>query len=260
MEFTSPRFAGNIVLEEILNDPNTGTKKLAKGSPSDAVSLVQRALRDLHWVASHFLTASGGVLLASQFVDGDYGPWTTATVLAYKRHYDIHFPPDAPVGTFDGFTGPTTLKWLDVHCTLLDEAAARIIQHVEDLHASGASPSLQLGEPDGLGRTTRPIRRSAGAQRHAMVDGAVGALVYKRDIGAFALHSQVFLEWVIRELAKGSGDSTGEVGFPTSDAFQTDTGSAVLVERGQISHDATTGISTFDLDPDLAVLHHDMEF
>jgi hypothetical protein len=35
------------VLEQILNDPDTGTVKLGSGSDRDAVKIVQQALRDL---------------------------------------------------------------------------------------------------------------------------------------------------------------------------------------------------------------------
>ncbi len=44
MDFASPRFAGNAVLEEILSDPDTGSKKLRKNSEGDAVRRVQKAL------------------------------------------------------------------------------------------------------------------------------------------------------------------------------------------------------------------------
>lgn len=49
IDFASPRFAGNTLLEEILNDPNTGSKKLRKNSEVDAVRRVQKALFDLGW-------------------------------------------------------------------------------------------------------------------------------------------------------------------------------------------------------------------
>ena len=122
MQFSSPRFAGDPVLEEILADPDTGTKKLQKGSPKHSVIPVQQARFGLGW--------SGRIEPperdAQRFVDGDYGPVTTKTVLKYKEHYDIHFPPLAPTGSFDGFAGPRTLARLDKHCVLLYEAAAAI--------------------------------------------------------------------------------------------------------------------------------------
>jgi hypothetical protein len=35
-------------------------------------------------------------------VIGIFGPITSKTVLAYKRHYDIHVPPDAPTSLVRG--------------------------------------------------------------------------------------------------------------------------------------------------------------
>ena len=52
---------------------------------------------------------------------GIFGPITSKTALAYKQHYDIHFPPDAPSGFIDHFVGPRTLDLLDEQCVLFDE-------------------------------------------------------------------------------------------------------------------------------------------
>jgi hypothetical protein len=120
MEFSSPRFAGDALLEDILNDPDTGKLKLKSGSPADSVTKVQQALFDLGWSMRTDAPTSDHVT----FVDGDYGPLTSSAVLAYKTHYDIHFPPQEPTGSFDGFAGPRTLKSLDGHCRALDEGAA----------------------------------------------------------------------------------------------------------------------------------------
>jgi hypothetical protein len=48
MDFCSARFAGNALLEEIRDDPNTGTEKLRDNSPYDAVSPVQQAPSDFN--------------------------------------------------------------------------------------------------------------------------------------------------------------------------------------------------------------------
>ena len=49
-DFRSPRFSGDPVLEEILRDPDTGTKKLGPGSPeAESIKKVQQALFDLMW-------------------------------------------------------------------------------------------------------------------------------------------------------------------------------------------------------------------
>jgi len=45
------------------------------------------------------------------------------TALAYKQHYDIHFPPDAPSGFIDHFVGPRTLDLLDEQCVFECDAA-----------------------------------------------------------------------------------------------------------------------------------------
>lgn len=260
MEFISPRFRGNAHLEEILNDPNTGTKKLAKGSPADAVRAVQQALLDLHWVPLSFTSPGGTLSLITQFLDGDYGPWTAASVLDYKRHYDIHFPPDAPTGSFDGFTGPGTLKKLDEHCTLLDEAQADIGRQADILVASGAVSAFEFSPPDGVGRTTSPIRQSAGASRAAVIDGEVGAVVFKRGLGSFAIHGPLFVGWVTEELALGTGDATGRLGFPTSGMATSETTTSFDVERGRISHDAVSNEVSVEVDPTLAVSRQALEF
>ena len=117
-DFRSPRFSGDAVLEEILRDPDTGTKKLGPGSPeAESIKKVQQALFDLMWTQRIDTPVSD----PSQFVIGIFGPITSKTALAYKQHYDIHFPPDAPSGFIDHFVGPRTLDLLDEQCVLFDE-------------------------------------------------------------------------------------------------------------------------------------------
>lgn len=260
MEFTSPRFAGNPVLEAILRDPNTGTVKLARGSDPDAVRIVQRALLDLNWVPLSHVTANGTVLVMTQFVDGDYGPWTQETVLAYKRHYDIHFPPDAPVGIYDGFTGPATMKSLDKHCTLLDAGAAAIAAHADVLVASGAVASLEFTPPDGVGRTAKPIRGAAAVDRGAVINGQVGSLIHKQGLGTNAVWGPLFVAWVTGELAEGTGDATGRLGFPTSNLLESAAESIVEVERGLLRLDHATGATSAEIDPGATVLRSEVEF
>ena len=104
-DFRSSRFSGDAVLEEILRDPDTGTKKLGPGSPeAESIKKVQQALFDLMWTQR----IDRPVSEQSQFVIGIFGPITSKTALAYKQHYDIHFPPDAPSGFIDHFVGPRT--------------------------------------------------------------------------------------------------------------------------------------------------------
>ena len=68
MQFDSPRFAGDALLEDILNDPDTGTKKLQKHSPADAVRKVQQALFDMNWP----LRMLPPITDESVFVDGRF--------------------------------------------------------------------------------------------------------------------------------------------------------------------------------------------
>jgi hypothetical protein len=138
------------------------------------VRKVQQALYDLNWS----LLSTPPVPDEAVFVDGDYGPATTNTVLTYKKHYDIHFPPDAPTGTYDGFTGPRTLRALDAQCVLLDEAAAAIEQKAAELQMGGLDVRLTSTRP-----TNKPILDTSGVYRIAAIGGANGALFHTPDIG-----------------------------------------------------------------------------
>ena len=255
MPFKSPRFAGNAVLEEILADPDTGTKKLAKHSPEDAVRLAQKALIDLHWVEP-YRRADGTILVPPQFVDGDYGPWTTATVLAYKKRYGICYPPGDPNGTYDGYTGPRTLQRLDQHCHLLDEASAAISARVAELLATGAVQSIEI-HADGLGLTVKPIRSSPGAYTSAVIDGEVGAIIYKHGLGAFAVYGDLYVEWVSRELQTGTGDATDTLGFPISDLLRGAGQEVLQVELGALTRDTATGAVTVTMTPGATVLRYE---
>ena len=132
-DFRSPRFSGDPVLEEILRDPDTGTKKLGPGSPeAESITKVQQALFDLMWTQRIDTPVSD----PSQFVIGVFGPITTKTSLAYKQHYDIHFPPDAPTGFIDHFVGPRTLDLLDEQCVLFDECDAALASKAAEVAAT----------------------------------------------------------------------------------------------------------------------------
>ncbi|MFZ1118211.1 MAG: hypothetical protein WAN44_20550 [Propionibacteriaceae bacterium] len=72
----------------------------------------------------------------SQFVIGIFGPITSKTALAYKQHYDIHFPPDAPSGFIDHFVGPRTLDLLDEQCLLFDECDAALASKAAEVAAT----------------------------------------------------------------------------------------------------------------------------
>ena len=140
-DFRSPRFSGDPVLEEILRDPDTGTKKLGPGSPeAESIAKVQQALFDLMWTQRIDTPVSD----PSQFVIGVFGPITTKTSLAYKQHYDIHFPPDAPTGFIDHFVGPRTLDLLDEQCVLF---ASRVFGPIFEEYERRGSETGPLGFP-----------------------------------------------------------------------------------------------------------------
>jgi hypothetical protein len=130
-DLRSAHLAGDPVLHEIANDPDTGTKKLQPGSPLDSVMRLQQALVDLDW--THRVEPP--VLDPASFVIGVYGPVTTKTVLKYKTHYDLRYPPDDPLGFIDGLAGPRTLRLLDLHCLLLEEATVGLAQKAAEVEA-----------------------------------------------------------------------------------------------------------------------------
>lgn len=200
--FASPRFAGDALLEQILNDPDTGQLKLGPGSPEQSVLTLQHALFDLTWNQR----IDPPVHEEADFVDGVYGPRTTDAVVAYKAQYDIHFPPSAPTGFIDGFAGPRSFAKLDVHCVLLDEAIAAILAKVDDLNADGVPCDLVNSEHAAL-----PILGTSGTFSPAHVDGASGAVLYKRGIGAFEVHGPIWDVYLAGPFASAG------FGFPVSD-------------------------------------------
>jgi hypothetical protein len=208
MEFESPRFQGDAELFDILNDPDTGTRKLGPGSPPGSVRRLQQALFDLGWT----LRIDPPFDDEANFVIGIYGPITTKTVLAYKTHYDIHFPPSAPTGFIDGFAGPRTFQILDHHCVLHDASAEAIEGKAAELREMGVDVQLDEIRP-----TTLPILGTHGCMRSAQIDGQIGGIWQERDIGAFEVHGPIAEKYVSMHHAGG------QLGFPTSDVFQEDT-------------------------------------
>jgi hypothetical protein len=228
MPFVSPRFSGDTVLEEILNDPDTGTKKLGPGSPASSVEKVQQVLFDLGWPQLNVPPITD----ASTFVVGAYGPATTQAVLRYKTHYDIHFPPSDPPGRglIDGFAGPRTLQKLDGHIALLDDGAAAIATKALDLEAQGIT--VQLDTAIGL----IPLLDTRGVAQAATIDGSDGFIAFKRDIGAHEVHGNILLEF------GNQGGFAGRFGFPTSDEHGDGPGTRRSdFERGSLRLDVQTG-------------------
>jgi hypothetical protein len=228
LQFESPRFAGDALLEEILNDPDTGTKKLGPGSPADSVMKLQQALFDLLWTEE----IAPPVTSHDAFVIGIYGPKTTEIVTTYKRHYGIHFPGDPP-DQFDGFAGPRTFRRLDEQCVLFDEAVAAIATKAAELTDAGIPATLTGVSERG---TIREIGTS-GTFTTADIGATQGAILYKRGIGAFEVHGRIFDEY----LKTGLGE--GAFGFPITDEHDDGPGFVASdFEFGKLRCELATGV------------------
>ena len=203
MQFRSPRFIGDPVLEAILSDPDTGTKKLGPGNlERDSIKKVQQALFDLLWTQRIDTPVSD----PSQFVIGIFGPITSKTVLAYKQHYDIHFPPSAPTGIIDHFVGPRTLDLLDEQSVLFDECDAALAAKAAEVAAATGA------RHDG---PTLPILGTFGAMRlhtEGGLPGILSGLWFRRGL---ITASRVF--GAIYEEYERRGFEKGHLGFPIFD-------------------------------------------
>jgi hypothetical protein len=200
--FVSPRFQGDDLLEQILNDPDTGTVKLGPGSSEQSVITLQHALFDLSWNIRINPTVEHEI----DFVDGIYGERTTEAVTRYKRRYDIHFPPSAPTGFIDGFAGPRTLRKLDEHCVLLDEAIAAIRAKIDELNLSGVPTEAEIDE-----HATQTLLDTSGTFTPCVILGRGGGVHFKRGVGAHAVHGNIF------DAYENAGGAQGSWGFPVSD-------------------------------------------
>jgi hypothetical protein len=228
-QFASPRFAGDPLLVEILNDPDTGTKKLQPGSPPNSVKILQEALFDLTW---NLKTSQPLIRERSEFVVGNYGPKTTEAVTAFKTRYDIHFPPSEPTGFIDGFAGPRTFAKLDQACVLLDEAIAAIAQKANELIQAGVDVNFPGSE-----HLTFPIDGTSGTFTPAHIAGASGAIYFKRHVGAFEVHGNIFDAYL-------PSGPPGPLGFPITDEEDIDDlpgFRASHFEHGRIRCELATG-------------------
>jgi hypothetical protein len=199
--FESPRFAGDSLLEEILADPDTGTRKLKKGSPAASVLPVQLALWELWWPEK---AEPPIVTSADAFADGDYGPGTERTVLQYKKRYDLRFPPGAPGGIFDGFAGPRTLASLDRHCVLFDDLELAINAKFAELSAGAAVVESSR---------SAPVEDTMGISRVISVNALSFHIYARRGGGAFSVGDPIASAYVF-----AFGGPTGRYGWPVSDA------------------------------------------
>lgn len=203
LEFRSPRFAGDPLLVDILNDPDTGTKKLQAGSPPESVRTLQEALFDLTW---NLKTAQPLLRERAEFVVGIYGPKTTDAVKAFKTRYGIHFPPSAPTGFIDGLAGPRTLAKLDEVCVVFDACVAAIEAKAQQLIGNGVDVVITPSE-----HRTFPIERTSGTFTPAHIAGAAGAIFFKKGLGeASEVHGNIFDAY----LPTFAG---GPFGFPITD-------------------------------------------
>jgi len=240
VQFESPRFQGDQLLLDILNDPDTGNKKLGPGSPAGSVKTLQKALFDLNWtVLAGVVDSSGFPHTPATFVIGIYGPATKTTVLEYKKNYNLHFPPTAPTGFIDEFAGPRTFRKLDPQCVGLDEGAAAIESKADDLRDEGHT--VELFESTTV-PTTRPVLKSRGVEREVEdFDGDIAILYFKHAVGAFEVHGAILDEYLLR------GSAGGALGFPVTDVH--DDGGGTLrsdFERGALIWDLDTGQVTFE--------------
>jgi hypothetical protein len=234
MQFQSPRFFGDPVLLEILNDPDTGQKKLGPGSPAGSVQRLQRALFDLNWTLG-ITDASGFPVTPANFVIGIYGPLTKATVLAYKTNYKLRFPPGSPTGVIDEFAGPRTFLKLDPQCVALDGGAAAIESKADDLRDAGHSVTLFTSTTV---PTTLPVLKTDGVRREADdFDGDSALFFFTHSVGtAFEVHGAILQEYLSR------GSAAGGLGFPTSDEYDDGPGFRRSdFERGSLRLDLSTG-------------------
>jgi hypothetical protein len=228
-EFESPRFAGDPVLEQILNDPDTGNFKLQPGSPSDSVTRLQQALFDLAW-NMRIVPPQFGDGVPETFIDGVYGGRTTGCVLAYKQHYNLRFPPDDPGGFIDGLAGPRTFAKLDPQCVLIDEAAAAINARAAEL---GIAMLL-------LVRPAMPIDDTSGALNVAADGANRSTIYYKRGVGAVEVHGPIQEAYSI---GIGAPSGNGPLGFPVAEERDDDVAGFRIqdFEFGSIRLDVAAG-------------------
>ena len=226
-DFQSPRFAGDQLLLAILNDPDTGTLKLGPGSPPDSVKRLQQAVFDLGWT----LRIDPPFPDQDQFVIGVYGPVTTKTVLAFKTHHDIHFPPSAPTGFIDGFAGPRTFERLDSDCVPFDASIRAIEEKADALRAAGMTVDLDSVPP-----STLPILGTRIAARHAFFDGEPGAIYHSAITDAHEVHGDLFAEFLAQ------GGVAGPLGAPVSDVHDDGGHLRSDFEHGSLVLDPATGV------------------
>lgn len=220
-EFASPRFQDEPWLLEILNDPDTGTKKLQVGDQGSDVQAVQQALFDLAWTWRIHPSFPD----EHQFVIGTFGPVTHRVVQAYKTHHDITFP-GAPPGTYTGTAGPRTLARLDADIVEYDQSQVDIAVHFHELVSEGWDLVLDDHEQP----QPRTWIDSGGTFYPLRAWGEIGMIVWSPQAGAWELHDPILGEWLDRDRA------LGPLGFPISDLYGDEHGNLLCDFEGGTLH------------------------
>ena len=204
--------------------PEHRDPEAAARQPPEPVRRVQQAFWDLGWTFRIRPPFEDD----SQFVIGIYGPITTKTVLAYKTHYDLRFPPGDPNGFIDGLVGPTTLAHLDKKVVALDAATDSIEEKVTELQNDGTDvelvelnpPTASILDTNGFWcPTTGPF-------------GADGGIWTEPTVGTFWLVRQTYEKYL--EL----GHAKSFLGFPITDTHFDDPHGEI--ERADFQHGGIT--------------------
>ena len=234
MEFQSPRFAGDQLLHDILNDPDSGQLKLGPGSPPTSVMTLQQAVWDLCWVL-----AVDSQIHHADFVIGTYGPITQKTVKKFKEHYGIHFPPDAAEGFIDEFAGPRTFRKLDLHCVNFDAGIGAILHKFFQLAEAGMAVVLPTTD-DPQAALTKPVPGTEGTVRQIFIgDDDQGHIYFRRETGAFLLRGDLDQHY-----RTALGGPVGAFGFPTADQSDGADGTGVAsFEGGTMTIDANGAVA-----------------
>ena len=220
MQFLSPRFRGDHLLESILLDPDTGQVKLGPGSPSKQVGLVQQALADLGWPQQ-----TDPPIDVEGFADGEWGPKTEETVLAYKFVFHLRYSPGPGPGILDAYVGPRTIELLDAHIAGFDFASAAMDARVAELTAAGRAVTNQ--------RRTGLYTRTRITWRQLSIDGEESVLYHHPATGVCLVSTAI---------AAVHHDRPHLYGAPLGDEHDAPDGSReVNFQTGTISYDPPTG-------------------
>ena len=137
------------------------------------------------------------------------GPGTEKVVVAFKRRYNIHYPPTDPEGLVDGYTGPRTMRQLDMNAESLELVSSSIV--LKRAQLDGAGIITTPWDPGLYRPEVIPVPGREGGNLPCQIDGIPGAVYHCTSTGAFEVHGPIDTEYVNR------GGATGTLGFPISD-------------------------------------------